>query len=125
MILADSIKNTKVNIIRNLKNPIPLDRKKNLIAVSRCVCGKRVKIDRTKFNQTGSSLRERILNNLEQCSDNLHAHVNLKFVRGLAFGQQTDFLMKYLRWINRSKIVDTGLNWPNHYFTKLLRDKPL
>lgn len=123
--LADSIRNTRVALVRNLKTPIPFNRKKNLIAISRCKCGKRVRIERTEFNQTGATLREKILNNLKQCSNELHAHEKLKFMKGLAFGHQTHFLLKYLRWINRSKIADGKLDWPNKYLTKLIKDKPL
>lgn len=125
IVLADSIRNTKINFVRNLKTPIPIERRKNLIAMSRCICGQRVKIDRTTFNQTGGTLKKKILNQLQNCTNDFHAHKKLTFIRGLAFNNQTQFYLKYLRWINRTKIRDGKLDWPNKYLTKLIKDKPM
>lgn len=93
----------------------------NIILTSKCVCGKKYKITSTKFNETGAmAAKKRILTNNTGCSGNTHAFRKVKVVRGLSYKKQTNYLLKYIKWKYRGKVINTEFSIPNYHFAKLL-----
>lgn len=83
-VLTESIKNNKINHIRNVKTITPMERRTNLILRAVCLCGQRVKIEMTKFNQTGAMLKNIMLNSNKetiQCRNNWHVFREICMLR--------------------------------------------
>lgn len=122
IILADSTRNTKVNSVTTKKDVVPWERKSNLILVSKCQCGTKHKARATEFNQTGEMLKESMKTTFDFCQNGLHAFRKMKPFKGLAYGSQTGFLLKYMKHRFYKSIVDNcGL--PNYHFAKLIKKK--
>lgn len=119
--LADSIRNTKNNSIRNLKDPMALHRRADVIVVVQCKCRKFYKIDKTSFNETGSMTARRLCNHIKACHRLVHAFNEVTYIRGMAFSGQNEFLLKYIRWRHRDMIRDGRLNLPNVHLCRLLK----
>lgn len=123
VILADSVRNTKINAITTRKTIVPMEKRKNLILISRCKCKKKYKIVKTKINETGEMARSRILTLRKQkCDQHGHAYRKAKFHRGLFYGSQTSYLEKYLAWKYRHALdFDCQIGHPNDRLRKLIK----
>lgn len=120
-VLADSVKNTKLNNIKNLKDKLPIADKTNVVVISNCKCGLKYRVDITKFNETGRLVAKRITNTLPRCLLNNHAFSQVKYMNGMAFSSQNKYLLKYIRFKYIGKLDDVQLNLPNVHFCKLLK----
>lgn len=98
VILADSVKNSKINSITTRKTETPTAKKKNLILISQCTCKKRYMVVRTKFNETGEIARRRIRTRKRKCDTHGHAYRDIQFHRGLQYYSQTGYLLQYVQW---------------------------
>lgn len=123
VILADSVKNTKINAISTRKTITPVGKRNNLILVSRCICKKKYKIVNTKFNETGDMALSRILTRAKMnCDIHGHAYHKAKFLRGLFYGSQTKYLVKYIAWKYRHALdFDCQPGHPNDRLRKLVK----
>lgn len=119
-VLADSSKNTKINFVRTIKAPIPPGRRSNVIVISKCVCGLRIKIRSTTFNQNVNMLTRKLLTSFKTCNGLNHAHIDFSIKKGLCYQDQTNYLLTYLKFLNRDKIDADELSLPNFHLTKLL-----
>lgn len=119
IILAESTKNSRNNHIKTIKTKNNIKRQGNLILSSKCICGLKIKLTRTGFNENGRMASKRILNNRTICS-NTHAYNKIEFHAGLKYKSQTNYLLKYMRNWYKGTTDDTDLNLPNHRFAKLL-----
>lgn len=106
VVLADSVKNTKINSIRSIKTKTPLINKSNVIIMSKCQCNKKLRICATGFNETGLQARKHIITKRKECKANFHAYNKVKIKRGLFYKNQTNSFVKYLQWKHR-KSLDT------------------
>lgn len=104
MSLADSVKNTKINSITTIKTKIGAENRKNLILTSNCICKRKYKIIRTKFNETGKMAARHITTKKGRCDEFGHAYKEVKFHKGLFYSCQTTHLLKYLHWMHRHKM---------------------
>lgn len=121
IIYAESTRNTKINFVRTRKTRTPNMEKSNIILTSRCICGKKYKITSTKFNETGMmAAKNRILTNNTGCTGPIHAFRKVKVTGGLSYKKQTNYLLKYIKWKYRGKVIHTEFNMPNYHFAKLL-----
>lgn len=103
--LADSVRNTKVNSITTRKTATPIEKRKNLILISQCICKEKYIIDRTRFNETGEMALHRILTlNKQGCDKYSHAYKKARFHKGLFYGSQTSYLCRYMQWSYRHKL---------------------
>lgn len=106
VVLSESVKNTKINFTQKIKKPNELESVGNVIATSICACGKRSKADMTKFNENGATLMNRLKTNRVSCTQNWHAHQKVSLHKGMHYKGQTAYLLKQIRWKNRSKSKD-------------------
>lgn len=123
VILADSVRNTRINSITTRKTKIPIAKRKNLILISRCRCKQRYKVVRTNFNETGEMARRRIITPLKRkCGKHNHAYHKVQFHKGLHYHSQTSVLAKYIQWIYRHNIeyLDSPYEFPNGHLRKLV-----
>lgn len=120
--LADSTRNTKINFVTTKKDPIPWNKKSNLILVSKCNCGKRHKANCTEFNENGEMLKERMQTKFETCDDQKHAFRKFKVIKGLYYKSQTKFLLKYVKHKFYKSLVD-NVDLPNYHLSKLIKKK--
>lgn len=123
VILADSVKNTKINAISTRKTIVPIEKRNNLILISRCKCKKKYKIAKTKFNETGKMAASSILTRGKMnCDIHGHAYRKVKFHRGLFYGSQTSYLVKYIAWRYRHSLdFDCQIDHPNEKLRKLVK----
>lgn len=122
--LADSVRNTKVNSISCRKTAIPMVKRKNLILISRCQCKRKYRIVKTRFNETGELTLKRIITSRTICGKFSHAYSKVRFHRGLFYGSQTNYLLRYIQWRYRHKLDASqsgGYEFPNPHFCRLLR----
>lgn len=121
IVYADSIKNTKINHIKTRKTALPIEKKSNLILISNCVCKTKYKIKKTRFNQTGEMLWNKMKTTLAQCREQNHAFRRVKYHNGLHYQSQTGYLFTYLKYLYRNKTIDDyGL--PNYHLAKLMHE---
>lgn len=102
--LAESVKNTKINVIRTIKTRTPLIARGNVILISKCKCGDKVRILMTGLNETGLHAMNKIINKKTSCDIFSHAYTKIKVRRGLFYSNQTKCFLKYLHWKYRHKI---------------------
>lgn len=121
VVLADSTKNTKINQVRTRKSPIHWRHKTNLILISRCTCEEKFKIQATTFNQTGEMLRVKMITERTKCHNGQHAFRKTIVHRGLAYGKQTTYLLKYLKMFFAGKTIDDKLFLPNYHLAKAMK----
>lgn len=121
IVLADSTKNTKINFITTRKTKIPYGKRSNLIVMSKCICGRKHKIHTTGFNQTGEMVRDFFLTKYKKCTGELHAFRKVKYQRGLAYGSQTKYLLKYIKHFYRGKLINITADLPNYHLIRALK----
>lgn len=116
IVLADSVRNTRINAIHTRKTITPFERRKNVILIARCVCKKKFKIVRTGFNETGGVTLRRIVTHKNICDRHSHAYKSsdIRFRKGLFYDGQTGHLVKYIQWMYRKRLdVSQGrYEWP-------------
>lgn len=122
VVLADSTKNTKINQVRTRKSPIHWRHKTNLILISRCTCEEKFKIQATAFNQTGEMLRVKMITERKKCQNGQHAFRKTIVHRGLAYGKQTIYLLKYLKMFFAGKTIDDKLLLPNYHLARAMKN---
>lgn len=121
IILADTVRNTRTNNVKNLKDKIEIEKQNNVIVQVECKCKKHIKIDATKFNETAHMTALRLKNKITKCNRKNHAFQEVKYTKGLAFYGQNQNFLKYIRYENRTRLKDDQLNFPNPYLCKLLK----
>lgn len=123
IVLADSVKNTKINAIRNFKTPTPLAHTRNKILLARCMCRKKVKIMRTEFNETVGIAKSKIITKKLKCDQFSHAYKRVEVRKGLFYANQTKTLLKYIRWKHRTSLDTTNLicEFPMFWLTSLIK----
>lgn len=123
IIYAESTRNTKINFVTTRKTFTPQIERTNTILLSKCICGEKYKITSTKFNETGEMAAvKRILTNHTGCDNNRgHAFRKVKVQKGLHYKKQTDYLLKYVKWMYRGKVLNTEFSLPNHHFANLMK----
>lgn len=122
-ILAESIRNNKINPIRVHKTRTPPDMRTNMIILATCVCQSKMKIQMTKFNQTCGMLEGTLTDPPGVCTNDYHVFRKFKFVRGLGSRQQTMKLMNFFQWKHRHKLYGTNFEFPNKYMRKIITNK--
>lgn len=125
IILADSTKNTKINQVTTRKTKTDWKNKSNLILMSKCVCGSKYCVRATGFNQTGDMLRKLIQTQHKKCDNNLHAFRKVVPHKGLAYGTQTTFLIKYLKLFFDKKLINDKVHLPNYHLAKIMKHAKL
>lgn len=110
VVLADSVKNTKINSIKSIKSKTPLISRGNVILISKCQCRRKMRIYVTKFNETGLQARKHIITKRKVCDKNTHAYNRIRIKHGLFYKNQTESYVKYLHWKYR-KILDTSYKY--------------
>lgn len=93
-----------------------------MILISRCMCKKKTRIQRTEFNENVEIASKRVLSNNVRCKEGIHAFRNIKIKRGLFYSNQTERLIRYLQF-KHLKELDTTQKYclPNFRFQKLIR----
>lgn len=122
IVLADSSKNTKINLVRTSKAETPPERQTNAIIIAECVCKKRMKITSTSWNETAGMKTRSLLTSFKNCNGNTHAFTETSIHPGLRYQNQTNYLLKYIKWVNRDKLDADEIAFPNHNLIKLLID---
>lgn len=124
VILADSVRNTRISAITTRKTIIPVKKRKNLILVLKCVCKAKYKVARTNFNETGEMAQRRSLTiNKLECDQFGHAYRHAKFLPGLCYGSQTRYLHKYVSYMYRHAFDGANCPYehPNDRLRKLIK----
>lgn len=121
--LAESTRNTKVNFITTRKTYTPWVNKSNVIIISNCVCKRKFRVERTRFNETGLMASRRIITLHNECMGNIHAFKKVKFQSGFCYHGENEYLLKYLKGKYLNAVVDQQGGLPNFYFRKLLKFK--
>lgn len=121
IVLADSVRNTKIIIIKTIKTKTPLINRGNVILISRCQCSKKMKIVSTRFNETGAQAQKHIITKRKECVSNFHAYNKVKVKRGLFYGNQTKSYVKYLHWKYRKQLdLSDKYDFPTSRLIKLI-----
>lgn len=112
--LADSVRNTRVNSITTRKTITSIEKRKNLILSTRCVCKKRVKVVKSSFNETGEMAEKKLVTKKIVCDTHSHAYRKVKFHRGLFYDGQTKYLLRYVQWKHRERldVAQCRYQWP-------------
>lgn len=127
VILADSVRNTKVNSITSRKTITSIRKRKNLILISQCQCKKRYKVVRTGFNETGEITERKVVTNKKRCDEHSHAYRKVQFHKGLNYSSQTRYLLKYIqyKYRNRLDVFSCRFEMPNFHLSKLIKVGPI
>lgn len=119
IILSDSVRNTKINSVTIRKTITPIERRKNLILIARCVCKGKFKIVKTGLNETGEMTLRRIITHKERCDIHSHTYkaTDVRFKKGLFYGGETGHLLKYIHWMYRSRldVSQCRYEWPRFH----------
>lgn len=120
---ADSIRNVKINLIRNIKDATPIEQMSNMIVKMICCCKSKTKIQMTKFNQQTSELIKEMKSKSDkfECDQVRHIFVDFEIIKGLATISQTRCYLKYLHFKHFETMYDKlNCSLPNKHFSKLL-----
>lgn len=121
VVLADSVRNTKLNSIRTIKTHTPLINRRNVILTSNCFCEAKMRICMTGVNETGTHVERRIITKKTVCDRYSHAFNKIKIKRGLFYANQTKSLLKFLHWKHRIKLDKTyKYEFPTSKLVKLI-----
>lgn len=104
---------------------VRLSHTRNIVALSRCVCQRKIKCSATKFNENGELLKNRITTNTTRCVNGVHAFRKVKFSKGLQYRNQTRYMTKYIKWQYRGHVINDEFDLPNYHFGKLIKAKPI
>lgn len=104
VVLADSVKNTKVNFIRTPKSVDSFISKSNLVLDSQCKCNRKCIVEGTGYNETGKMAINRLRSRVNHCTPQNHCYKVFKFNKGLRYNRQTRYLLRYTQWMHRHKL---------------------
>lgn len=121
VILADSVRNTKVNSVRTRKTITPIEKRKNIILISECQCKKKAIVVKTCFNETGEIAKKKIITTFNKCSRNKHAYNKAQFRKGLFYDGQTSYLVRYIKRKYSKQLDFDKWESPNYRLAKLLK----
>lgn len=121
VILADSVRNTKINFVRTRKTITPIEKRKNIILISNCQCKKKTKVVKTRFNETGEIAKMKLITSFNKCSGNTHAYRKVQFRRGLFYDGQTRYLVRYIKHKYQNQLEFDQWEVPNYRLSKLLK----
>lgn len=122
-VLAESIRNNKINHIRNIKTRTPNEKRTNLIIQATCQCRLKMRIEMTGFNQTGEMLRDKILNDdggKGCCTDSHHIFSRVKYVKGLQNLSQTRYYLRHLTFKYREMLDGIPHGFPNRHLRRVV-----
>lgn len=122
-VLAESIRNNKINPIRIYKTKTPPGKRTNMILLATCICESKIKVQMTKFNQTCEMLEREMLDNIGVCHDERHSFRSAKQIRGLNSRHQTSKLVEFFQWKYRKELHGTSFQFPNKYLRKIMTQK--
>lgn len=126
VILADSVRNTKINFVRTLKPIGSLASNSNVILSSQCKCQKKCIIDTPRFNESGEMAQKRLRSREDKNCDVFgHAFDEFQFHRGLHYKNQSRYLLRYIQWMHRHKLdmLSHPYHFPMFHFGKLIKCK--
>lgn len=124
IVLAESVKNTKINSVTTRKTVTPDTDRRNMIVLSQCVCKNKCVVTNTGFNENAGMVKKRILNSsVSVCSASRHAYKKFKFGRGLYYKSQTKYLLRYIQWKYRHKLdaFTCRYQFPNNLLNKMVK----
>lgn len=124
VILADSVKNTKINSVTTRKTITPGINRKNMIISSQCICNNKCIVTKTNFNETAGMVKKSITDrSVSICGSSRHAYKKFKFHRGLCYGNQTEYLLRYVQWKHRHKLdmFTCRYTFPNNLLNKMVK----
>ena len=124
VVLAESVKNTRITSIKTRKTVTPVDRKGNMIVFSRCVCQNKYIVTNTGFNENAGMVRRRIADkSVSVCGASRHAYRKFKIHRGLYYKSQTSYLSRYIQWKYRHKLdaFTCRYQFPNYLLGKMVK----
>lgn len=122
VVLADSVKNTKLNCIKTKKTVTPIYHRKNFVLIAKCQCKKKTKVSCTKFNENVGMAVTRMTTEMTKCNEFAHAYKKILIKKGLYYSNQTDVLVKYLQWKYRKTLdKNQGFEFPNYHLAKLIK----
>lgn len=121
VILADSVRNTKVNSVCTRKTITPIEKRKNIILISECQCKKKVKVVKTRINETGEMAKKKLITYFHKCGVNAHAYRKVQFRKGLFYDGQTRYLVRYIKHKYRKQLDFDQWEGPNYRLSKLLK----
>lgn len=124
IVLAESVKNTKINSVATRKTVTPFDKKGNMIVFSQCVCKNKYIVTNTGFNENAGMVKKRIVRqSVSVCAASRHAYKKFKFRRGLYYKSQTSYLSRYIQWKYRHKLdaYTCRYQFPNYLLGKMVK----
>lgn len=124
IVLAESVRNTKINSVTTRKTVTPGERRSNMIVFSECVCKNKCIVTNTGFNENAGMVRKRIAQrSVSVCTASRHAYKNFRFYRGLHYKSQTKYLLRYIQWKYRHKLdaFTCRYQFPNNLLNKLVK----
>lgn len=104
IVLADSVKNTKVNFIKTPKAVDSITSKSNLVLSSKCMCDMKCIVEGTGYNETGKMTVNRLRSHVNRCTPPNHCYKTFKLHKGLQYNRQTKYLLRYTQWMHRHKL---------------------
>lgn len=123
VVLADSIRNNKINPVTVRKDVISDDDRSNMILISRCHCGNKFVVDGTRFNETVDIAKQRLITTSNDCRNGSHAFNDFSLERGFFYKNQTSYLLRYIQWRYRhalSSSLCSSYSFPGFFFTRLI-----
>lgn len=124
--LAESTRNTKINLVTTRKTPTPLLKRGNMVISAKCNCGQKYKCTQTKWGENAQmAIRRRMFTLHKKCQGGIHAFRKYYLHKGLAYRSQTDYLARYIQWKFKGKYLNNDVGRPQHHFVKLLNSKRL
>lgn len=119
--LAESTRNTKVNSVTTRKTRTPWANRSNIVLTANCVCKRKYKVERTRFNETGLMASRRIITQQSECVNGNHAFKKITFQRGFCYSGENEYLVKYLKGKYLNNVIGQQGGLPNFHFRKLLK----
>lgn len=119
-VLAESIKNNKINFIKNIKTCTRVEKRGNMIVKTSCQCGEKIDIRSTRFNETAEMIIENNNRGSSQCMNERHSFTQTKCMPGMNTTRQTAKLCAYQQWLHKDKLINKTFAPPNRHFSKLL-----
>lgn len=116
--LADSVRNTKVNLVKTVKTRDPIAQTGNVVLTSSCRCGQKCIIGATKYNESGKMARKRLLAGGTHCGERSHSFRDFVFEKGLYYNHQTQYLLRYKQHMYRHKLDATSCPYHFPLYTK-------
>lgn len=123
IVLAESVRNTKINSVTTRKTVTPGEKRSNMVVFSQCACKNKYIVTSTGFNENAGMVRRRIAQkSVSVCSASRHAYKDFKYFKGLFYKSQTSYLIRYIQWKYRHKLdaFTCRYQFPNNLLNKLV-----